>query len=117
MIITKKRFNLTPGYRGKWPFNVPEVTIEIILTDDKKTALFGLVHRFGRFALSGALESFGFDKLVRSGIWADDTEAIRVRDAMKPELDEPHPIKKSLTPFFEYIQAVALRELGGKTDG
>ena len=107
MIITKKRFNLTPGYRGKWPFNVPEVTIEIILTDDKKTALFGLVHRFGRFALSGALESFGFDKLVRAGIWADDVEYIK---------GEP-PMKKSLSPFFEYIQAVAVRELGVKTDG
>ena len=115
MIITKKRFNLTPGYRGKWPFNVPEVTVMIMIDPKNKTALFGLVHRFGRFALSGALEPFGFSKLIEAGIWADDTPATIHKVNGNP-IGTP-AVKKSLTPFFNYIQAVAVRELGGKKPG
>lgn len=109
MIITKKNFNLTPKYKGKWPFTVPVVTVQIWVNG--KENCFSLVHNFGGFALSGALEDHGFDPLAKSGIWADDNEAIRVRDAEQPELDESHPIKKSLSPFFEYARGLAEREL------
>jgi hypothetical protein len=101
MIITKKRFNLMPGCRRKWPFTVPEVTVEMLLDHKGKEILFGLVHRFGRFALSGALENFGFDKLVNSGIWADVGPGV----------------KRDLTPFFGYIQTIAVREFGKDGDG
>lgn len=115
MIIKKKRFNLTPGYRGKWPFTVGEVTVLILLGEDKKTALFGLVHRFGRFALNGALEPYGFSPLVQSGIWADDKSGSGVHYGIT---DDCLPvIKRSLTPFFRYIEAVAVHELGVKDDG
>lgn len=103
MILTKKRFNLTPRCRGKWPFNVPEVSIEMIIDKDNKTALFGLVYKFGRYALSGALVPFGFDELVKSGIWA-------------PNAEYPDQLR-DLTPFFEYVQAIAVEEFGGKADG
>ena len=99
MIITKKRFNLTPGYRGKWPFNVSEVAVMMIIDKENKTALFGLIHEVNRFALSGNLEEFGFDKLINSGIWrGSDTPGV----------------KKDLTPFFKYVQDLAVLTLGVK---
>ena len=110
MIIKKQNFNLTPGCRGKWPFTVPTVTVQIWVNG--KENCFALIHNFGGFALSGALEDHGFDPLVKSGIWADDNEAIRIMSTTKPDLDESHPIKKSLTPFFEYVQKLVEREVG-----
>jgi hypothetical protein len=96
MIIKKKNFNLTPGYRGKWPFTVPEVAIMKMTVggESGKLDAFAVIHNFSAFALSGILESYGFHKLGMSGIWAD-------------ELIMGETVKKSLTPFFEYLEKKA----------
>ena len=103
MIIKKKNFNLTPNFRGKWPFTVPEVTVIILNVRSRpdepesemlKAFAISPPDQWGMFALSGLLESYEFAKLEDSGIWSD--EWIMGATA-----------KKSLTPFFEYLEKKA----------
>lgn len=112
MIITKKRFNLTPGYRGKWPFTVPEVTVQLWMVENQKC--FSLVHNFGGFALSGSLESHGFGPLSKSGIWATETR----KSSFNTVGEQPEYVvyNLSLTPFFEYVQAMAARKIKAAGD-
>lgn len=112
MIIKKRNFNLTPGYRGKWPFTVPEVTVQLWMVENQKC--FSLIHNFGGFALSGILESHGFGPLSKSGIWGDDAPGgVHI---VKGQRVVSTPTKKSLTPFFEYVQAMAARKIKAAGD-
>lgn len=97
MIIKKKNFNLTPGFRGKWPFTVPEITILKMTVGEEGNKLdaFAVIHNFGAFALSGVLEGYGFHKLETAGIWAKDRCAVVDNNGLQ---------RKSLTPFFEYLK-------------
>ena len=92
MIITKQNFNLTPGYRGKWPFNVSSVSISAFL-DGQNNRSFILLHNWVNYALSGSMERYGLPKLEEAGIWQD------VSDNKQGMQD----LKKSLTPFFSYL--------------
>jgi hypothetical protein len=90
MIINKSQFKFNKKYRGKWPFTVDQVAVLRLQYDGIN--FYALVHNYHAFALSGGLESRGFQTLEDSGIWADNYDW--------PSSGGP---KKQLTPFFNFI--------------
>jgi hypothetical protein len=98
MIINKSQFKFNKKYRGKWPFTVDQVAVLRLQYDGIN--FYALIHNYHAFALSGGLESKGFQTLEDSGIWADNDEKNNFNSRTN-EFNKP--FKKSLTPFFNFI--------------
>ena len=97
MIIKKSMFE-RKEWADKWPFNVDEVAVQRVNLGD--VAAFAICHEYKVYALSGILKTYGLAPLPSLCIWSDDS------DDIIPEGDTVihPPIKKSLSPFFEFCK-------------